>query len=178
MSQLTVITGPMFAGKSTRLITEGERYAKAGFKVVYLKPTVDIRYSLTDIVTHDQMKVPAYNVGRYLKGLEVLKQADVVLIDEVQFLEPHLMEDVIELANEKIVIVAGLDTTYSKKPFENTAFLLAHADEIIKVKGICECGNDTRYSLLKSHIQATSPVLLGSNEMYQSYCRSCAKKKG
>ena len=178
MNKLVVICGPMFAGKSTRLINEGERYAKAKQKVVYLKPSTDTRYSVDEIVTHDRIKVPASLITNQLKDRYVVERADVVLIDEVQFLEPHLIEDIIELAHEKIVIVAGLDTTYSKKPFENTAFLLAHADEIIKVKGICECGNDTRYSLLKSHIQATSPVLLGSNEMYQSYCRSCAKKKG
>lgn len=175
---LTVICGPMFAGKSTRLITEGERYAKAGYRVVYLKPTTDTRYSIDEIVTHDRLKVPASLIKNELKSRYVVERADVILIDEVQFIEPHLIEDIIELANEKIVIVAGLDLDHAQQAFKVVEALMPHADEVIKVKGFCACGNETRYSLLKEHIETKEQVHLGADETYEAVCRACFKKRG
>ena len=177
MNKLVVICGPMFAGKSTRLINEGERYAKAGFKVVYLKPATDTRYSMNEIVTHDQLKVPASLIKNELKSRYVVERADVILVDEVQFIEPHLIEDIIELANEKIVIVAGLDLDHAQQAFKVVEALMPHADEVIKVKGFCACGNETRYSLLKEHIETNEQVHLGADEAYEAVCRNCYQRR-
>ena len=176
--KLTVICGAMFAGKSTRLLSEGERYGKAGKSILYLKPAIDNRYSDDEIVTHDNIRVPASIMPHSLKERYIVERADVILIDEVQFIEPHLVSEIVELVNEgKTVICAGLDLDYRTEPFHITKELLAHADEVIKIKGICRCGKDTRYSLLKKKQIVNGIVHLGASETYEALCRSCYQKR-
>ena len=178
MGKLVLICGPMFAEKTTRLLAEGERYAKAGTPILYLKPSIDNRYSEDEIVTHDNIRVPASIMPHSLKERYIVERADVILIDEVQFIEPHLIEEIVELANEgKIIICAGLDLDYRTEPFEITKKLLAHADEVIKIKGICKCGKDTRYSLLKQNQGVNGIVHLGAAETYEAVCRNCYQKR-
>ena len=49
---LTVICGPMFAGKTTALRREVERARAAGLRVAVVKPARDTRYAADAIVTH------------------------------------------------------------------------------------------------------------------------------
>ena len=178
--KLTVICGPMFAGKSTRLITEGEKYIKAGRQVVYLKPSSDTRYSVDEIVTHDQVKVPASLITNQLKDRYVVERADVGLIDEVQFIEPHLVEEILALVNEgKTVIVAGLDMDYLGQPFPVVRDLMPHADEVIKIKGNCKCGKESVLTSLKKEAreQVKSIFNLGADDQYEALCRSCFNRE-
>lgn len=164
--KLTVICGPMFAGKSTSLIGLGEKYAKAGRQVVYLKPATDTRYK-------NNAREPTWAcpvVG------QVVERADVVLIDEVQFIEPHLVQEVLDLVNEgKTIIVAGLDTDYLGQPFPVVRDLMPHADEVIKIKGICKCGKESVLTSLKKEAreQVKGIFNLGADDQYEALCRSC-----
>ena len=178
MGKLVLICGAMFSGKTTRLIAEAERFAKSGTPILYLKPSIDNRYSEDEIVTHDGMKVPASIMPHSLKERYIVERAEVILIDEVQFIEPHHIQEIVDLTNEgKTVICAGLDLDYRTEPFDITKELLAHADEIIKIAGICRCGNDTRYSLLKQNQGVNGIVHLGAAETYEAVCRSCYQKR-
>ncbi|MBQ8993347.1 MAG: thymidine kinase, partial [Turicibacter sp.] len=113
MGKLVLICGAMFAGKTTRLIAEAERYAKIGTPILYLKPSIDTRYSEDEIVTHDKIRVPASIIPNSLKDRYIVERADVILIDEVQFIEPHHVLEIVELVNEgKTIICAGLDLDY------------------------------------------------------------------
>ena len=176
--KLTVICGAMFAGKTTRLLAEGERYAKAGKSILYLKPSIDNRYAEDEIVTHDGIRVPASIMPNSLKDRYIMERAGVILIDEVQFVEPHLIEEIVELVNEgKTIICAGLDLDYRTHSFNVTRELLSQADEVIKIKGICRCGKDTRYSLLKQNQGVNGIVHLGAAETYEAVCRNCYQKR-
>lgn len=174
--KLIVICGPMFAGKSTRLITEGEKYIKAGRQVVYLKPSSDTRYSVDEIVTHDKVKVPASLITNTLKDRYVVERADVVLIDEVQFIEEHLVDEILDLVNKgKTVMVAGLDTDYLGQPFSVIKELMPYADEVVKIKGICRCGKESVMTSLKKEAreQVKGIFNLGADDQYEALCRSC-----
>ena len=178
MGKLVLICGAMFAGKTTRLIAEAERYAKIGTPILYLKPSIDNRYSEDEIVTHDNIRVPASIIPNSLKDRYIVERADVILIDEVQFIEPHHVQEIVELVNEgKTIICAGLDLDYRTEAFDITKELLAHADEVIKIRGICKCGNDTRYSLLKQTRGVQGIVHLGAAETYEAVCRNCYQKR-
>lgn len=174
--KLIVICGAMFSGKSTRLITEGEKYAKAGRKVVYLKPASDTRYSINEIVTHDGVKVPASIITDGIEKLELVQEADVVLIDEVQFIPISLINEVKSLLYVgKTVIVAGLDMDYMTNSFPVVRELMCQADEVYKLKGICKCGAESVLSSInKEHRKdMLNPVVLGANDKYQALCRKC-----
>lgn len=174
--KLIVITGAMFSGKSTRLIVEGEKYLKAGRQVVYLKPATDTRYAIHEIVTHDGVRVPASLIEDKLGALPLVQASDVILIDEVQFLPVQLINEVKALLYAgKTVIVAGLDMDYLTKSFPVVRELMAQADEVYKLKGICKCGKESILSSIKKEYrkEMLNPVQLGSNDKYEAMCREC-----
>lgn len=54
---IEVITGSMFSGKTEELIRRLRRAQYAGLKVEIFKPSVDIRYSETSVVSHDERSI-------------------------------------------------------------------------------------------------------------------------
>lgn len=175
---LEVITGGMFAGKSTELIGKGDRHARAGKKVVYCKPTTDDRHSINAIVTHSGIEVEAVVLDPTFYKLYVhewltLQEADVVLIDEAQFFESTLLGVVQSLLDQgKTVYVAGLDMDYTGALFNGMANLMAVADTVTKLKAVCKhCGEDAYQSLRIS--EETGVTVVGGSETYEPVCREC-----
>ena len=54
---IEVIAGSMFSGKTEELIRRLRRAMFAGLKVEIFKPSVDIRYSETRVVSHDEKSI-------------------------------------------------------------------------------------------------------------------------
>ena len=59
------------------------------------KPKMDARYSENSIITHDKVEIQATNVVQPKEILDLFHHADVVAIDEVQFLIHQLSKFVI-----------------------------------------------------------------------------------
>lgn len=173
--KLVVVTGPMFSGKSSRLITEGEKYVKAGFKVLYLKPEADTRWNKSEIQTHDGISVPACILKDTL-DIKSVHEAEVILIDEVQFIPIHLIKQIKQLVRHgKIIIVAGLDMDYLANSFPVTRELMGQADEVFKLKGQCKCGRESVMSSISKEyrMDMLNPVVLGDDDKYTAMCRQC-----
>lgn len=173
--KLIVVTGPMFSGKSSRLIVEGEKYIKAGFKTVYLKPIADERWDKTVIETHDGIKVPAVVLDNTF-DMDIVERSEVILIDEVQFIPVHLIKGIQDLVRRgKTVIVAGLDMDYLGRSFPVTRELMAQSDEVFKIKGQCRCGKDSVMSSISKEYRKDmlNPIILGDGDKYTAMCREC-----
>ena len=84
--KIIVIIGPMFSGKSTKLIEIINRYVYKKKKVIMLKFHMDTRYSEKDIlVTHDNREYPAIPVSEIGPMMDTIKDYEVIGIDEGQF---------------------------------------------------------------------------------------------
>jgi thymidine kinase len=84
--KIIVIIGPMFSGKSTKLIEYINRYVYKKKKVIMLKFHMDTRYSEKDVlVTHDKREYPAIPVSEIGPMVESIKDYEVIGIDEGQF---------------------------------------------------------------------------------------------
>lgn len=182
MAILTVNTGSMFSGKSTLLISQGEKHAKAGQRVLYIKPSLDDRYSEDEIVTHDGLKVKALNADTN-KGLTKVIEpgdVDVVLIDEAQFFDKRICNSVWWLLSEgKRVYASGLDMNFLGDGFETMKELMAIADKVNKLKAVCEsCGEDAVITGKRNfHKDGEGSIVeLGAKETYIPLCRKCYLK--
>lgn len=174
---IEVIAGSMFSGKTEELIRRLRRAKIARQTVEIFKPQIDIRYSVEEVVSHDENSIrstPVENSANIL--LYVTNEVDVVGIDEAQFFDKGLVDVVIALANMGVrVIIAGLDMDFKGKPFGPMPDLMAVADFITKVHAICvRCGNLAQFSHRLSEKEQV--VLLGEKDIYEPLCRSCYLK--
>ncbi len=170
---IEVIVGPMYSGKSEELIRRLRRALIARQKVEIFKPSIDVRYGADHIVSHSEARIPSRLVATALEIEPLAVEAQVVGIDEGQFLGPDLPAVVDRLAESgKRVIVAGLDQDYRAQPFEPMPQLLAIAEYITKTLAICVvCGAPG------SRTQRTRPesgrVVVGGAGLYEARCRRC-----
>ncbi|GAB4449777.1 MAG: thymidine kinase [Bacteroidales bacterium] len=171
---IEVICGSMFSGKTEELLRRLNRARIAKQKIEIFKPQIDVRYSETEVVSHDENAIPSTPVDTALNiSLFVSDDVDVVGIDEAQFFDDTLIDVCNQLANRGIrVIVAGLDMDFMGKPFGPMPKLLAIAEYVTKVHAICmRCGNLAQYSHRK--IKSDKLVLLGETTEYEPLCREC-----
>ncbi|MCA9728085.1 MAG: thymidine kinase [Candidatus Eisenbacteria bacterium] len=170
---IEVICGPMFSGKTEELIRRVRRAQIARQTVVVLKPYLDTRFDENHLVSHSAQKAPSVRVRTSEDVLELGRNADVVGIDEVQFLDSGIVEVIETLANlGKRVIVAGLDMDFRGQPFEPVPQLLARAEYITKTLAICVvCGQPASRS--QRVTREGERIVVGSTDHYEARCRAC-----
>ena len=173
---IEVICGSMFSGKTEELIRRMKRAQFANLKVEIFKPSIDVRYSDQEVVSHDANAIQSTPVESAQNILLMASDVDVVGIDEAQFFDAGIVDVCRELANSGIrVIVAGLDMDYMGKPFGPMPALMATAEYVTKVHAICvRCGDLAHHS---HRLTADDKqVLLGAHDTYQPICRHCFKE--
>lgn len=173
VGRIEVICGSMFSGKTEELLRRLRRANFAKQKVEIFKPSIDVRYSQEEVVSHDKNSIHSTPVEHSSNILLLSSDVDVVGIDEAQFFDTGLVNVCQSLADQGIrVIVAGLDMDFKRNPFGPMPNLCAVADDVTKVHAICvECG-----SLANQTHRMTDDdklVLLGESEKYQPLCRRC-----
>lgn len=176
VGSIEVIAGSMFSGKTEELIRRLKRAKIAKQKVEIFKPAIDIRFSQTEVVSHDENSIHSTPVENSANILLLTGNVDVIGIDEAQFFDKGLIEVATKLANMGIrVIVAGLDMDFKGKPFGPIPDLMAVADHITKVHAICvKCGNIAQFSHRLSEKEQV--VLLGEKDVYEPLCRGCFRE--
>lgn len=173
---IEVICGSMFSGKTEELIRRVTRAKIANQKVELFKPSIDVRYHDSHVVSHNENTIQAAAVNSSLNILLMANDADVVAIDEAQFFDDELVYVCEKLAEQgKRVIVAGLDMDYLGKPFGSIPKIMAVAEYVTKVHAICMvCGDLANHSYRKSNNDAL--IMLGETDTYEARCRHCFNK--
>ena len=171
---IEVVCGSMFSGKSEELIRRMRRCQIARQRIQVFKPQRDTRFSKTDIVSHNENRIPSVPVNDSQELYHMVNpDTQVVGIDEAQFFDNGLVQVCETLANEgKRVIVAGLDQDYRGIPFEPLPQLMAIAEFVTKCLAICVvCGNPANRSYRK--VASEERILLGATDVYEPRCRKC-----
>jgi len=158
--------GPMFSGKSTRLLNISD-----SGRVLTLKKSGDNRYSDSNtLTTHDGEK------GRCI-SVENLKDVDisgysVVRIDEGQFFGD--IDKVLDWCKTARVYISALNMDYEKKPFENISRIIDRC-EVVKCYSKCTvCKGRAWYT--RRIINSCERILIGSVGMYEPRCHECFDK--
>jgi thymidine kinase len=170
---IEVIVGSMYSGKTEELIRRLRRAQIARQRVEIFKPLIDDRYARDHIVSHSELRIPSRAVKEAKDILRHAHEAQVIGIDEGQFLGPELVKVVERLARRgKRVIVAGLDQDYAGRPFEPMPQLLSIAEYITKTLAICVvCGAPANRTYRKK--KRAGRVVVGGADLYEARCRRC-----
>jgi len=163
----------MFSGKTEELIRRLKRARFARQNVEIYKPAVDSRYSVSEVISHDENSIPSEVVDSAGQILLMVGKADVVGIDEAQFFDEDLVDVCQTLAQDgRRVIVAGLDQDYLRRPFEPMPQVMAIAEYVTKLHAVCViCGSPANHS--QRIVAGRSRVLLGATDVYEPRCRDC-----
>ena len=178
---IEVITGVMFSGKSEELIRRVRRAIIAKKKVQVFKSHLDDRYNgVFSIASHDGRSVDAAPVDSAAQiAQQVSPLADVIAIDEAQFLDAGIVDLATSLAAHGVrVIIAGTDTDFRGEPFGAMPQLMAVAEVVDKLHAICViCGGPASRNqrlLGGKPARYDSPtIMVGGHESYEARCRHC-----
>ena len=178
---IEVIAGVMFSGKSEELIRRVRRGIIARKRVQVFKSHLDGRYAgIYAISSHDGRTVEAVPVDSSAQIAQSLDpMAQVIAIDEAQFLDDSIVELTTSLAARgRRVILAGTDTDFRGEPFGPMPKLMAVAEVVDKLHAICVlCGSPaSRNQRLVEGRPARydSPVIqVGGTDSYEARCRAC-----
>ena len=177
---IEVISGCMFAGKTEELIRRVRTLQYAKKDIIVVKPSIDNRYSVTEVASHAGSRVRSVCVSSALEILQHVKPTtDVVAIDEVQFFDRDIIDVCEHLADKGVrVICAGLDRDFRAEPFGVMPELMTRAEFITKLSAVCVvCGAPaTRTQRLVDGKPASYDdpiVLVGASEAYEARCRHC-----
>lgn len=173
---IEVICGSMFSGKTEELIRRLKRAKIAKQRVEIFKPQIEVRYSATDVVSHDDNAIASTPIGTAQNILLMTSDVDVVGIDEAQFFDESIVDVCSILAEQGLrVIVAGLDIDFKGVPFGAMPHLMAIADDVTKVHAICvRCGEPAYVS--HRLVDEDRQILTGATDIYEPICRHCFNK--
>lgn len=178
---MEVIAGSMFSGKTEELLRRVRRATIARKRVQVFKSHLDDRYAgLWAVSSHDRRTfdaTPVDSSSQILLRLDPMAQ--VIAIDEVQFLDAGIVRVVSSLAERgRRVIMAGIDTDFRGEPFGPMPQLMAMAEVVDKLHAICVlCGSPasrTQRLIEGRPASYDSPtIMVGAADSYEARCRAC-----
>lgn len=174
---LTVITGPMFSGKTSELIRRIRCAEIAQQQTLVFKPSTDTRSGL-ELLSHNGIRLAARVVDAR-RPSPLPKGVQVLGIDEAQFLSERWIDSIEEIADRGVeVICACLNQDYLGRPFGLSHQLLARADHVVHLKAVCtECGRKDGATRSFRVAGGQEQVEIGGADKYCALCRPCWVKR-
>lgn len=171
---LELIIGPMFSGKTSKLINIYKEYEKCGIQISVINHSSDNRYDETMLSTHDKIKIPCVK-DMNLKNLwlknEQVNKSKVILINEGQFFEDLYEVVLTMLKNNKHVYVCGLDGDFQQHKIGQIIDLIPHCDKVTKLTSLCSlCANSTPGIFTVRLSKEKQQIVIGTDN-YIPVCR-------
>ncbi|HCB11500.1 MAG TPA: thymidine kinase [Cyanobacteria bacterium UBA11991] len=175
-----LITGPMSCGKTEELLRRVRRCIIAKKKVIVISPDVDTRAGGDYIESRNGLWLEAVKVKHAVQILSIVKDAQIVAIDELQFFDKNIVPVITKLMNDgKKVIGTGLELDFKAEPFGSMPELMCIATQVDKLHAVCmKCGceNATRTQRLidgKPADKSSPLIMIGGDETYEARCIKC-----
>ena len=176
---LELIIGPMFSGKTSKLLEIYKQCEFCGIRVVIVNHAIDTRYGTTILSSHDKVTAPCIRTATLdeARKTNIFQDAEVILINEGQFFD-DLYEFVVDMLQEKKKIyICGLDGDFERKPIGTILSLIPLCDNVTKLTSLCSiCRNGTPGIFSMRLTEEKSQILVGVDN-YVPVCRMCYERK-
>lgn len=191
MAKLYFRYGAMRSAKTLNLLAVAHNYKAQGKNIAIIKPAIDNRYGIgivesraglkeeADIVVRNNDERPMDTLLRAHFDSSDLSNASCILVDEAQFVSPHVIDQLrqISLTYDVPVICYGLRTDFRARLFPGAARLMELADSIEEIKVTCQFCN--KKATMNMRILNGKPTLngeqiqIGGDESYIPVCYRC-----
>lgn len=174
---LTLLLGPMFAGKSTTLLKE---YDNVGEERALLLVWDGDHRSRGHVTSHDGASRQATSVSSIMeaRSLSQYEEKSFIFIDEGQFY-PDLYDGVLAMVfqDARDVWVAGLSSDAKGRCFTNVCELLPCANHRLFLTGECStpgCQCPSTHTFRHADPDGNlGQIQVGGSEMYAPLCTKC-----
>jgi thymidine kinase len=184
---LEIIYGPMYSGKTTRLLDIHKKYKFCDIPIMVINYEKDNRYSDDLLSSHDKEMIPCIKALKLNSLVDFTHNstditspyysdfinAKVILINEGQF-----FADIVEWVTvaveqyHKKVYICGLNSDYKRNKFGNWLDLERISDNVVMLHSFCS--NCKKKPAIFSHRLSNSDELeLIGSDCYIPVCRSC-----
>ncbi len=177
---LQLFIGPMYAGKSSELIRQIQRYEILDKNILVINHSINNRYGSNTITTHTKM---SYDDCIIINSLNEIfenddykmrfENAEVIIIEELQFFG-GAYDYIVDWCDNKNkhVIACGLDGDFRRAPFGDVLRLIPHAEKVVKLSALCKrCKDGTPANFTMRVTKDESQTVVGSNDVYEAVCR-------
>lgn len=189
MAKLSFKYATMNSGKTIDLLRTAYNYEENNGKVIIIKPKIDTKGNekiVSRLGISRKVDYLIYYDDELFDVLEGnLKNIDVILVDEAQFLSKKQIDDlsIISCVMDIDVICYGLRVNFRGVLFEGSKRLLEVSDSINELVTLCECRKVARYVGRKVDgvfkMDGPEIIIDGSkkNIEYVPLCKECYLKK-
>lgn len=183
--KLILFPGPMFSGKTTKLLFEINKLNSLGFNCLYINSNIDNRQNSNiiksnNIISTHNKSLDLNNIDfnhikvDHLKDVNV-DNFNVIAIDEGQFfVDIDIFVNIWVNKYNKIVLVSFLDGDFNKKNFGDCYKLFPLADQYTKLQSYCkECLKNKKFipaPFTKRLIKNNNKILVGCSDIYSPVC--------
>jgi thymidine kinase len=193
---LEIIIGPMFSGKTSRLVEIYNQCQFCNISVAVINHAIDNRYDNELMSTHNKIKIPCIKTDKLMdlwidhiyleEGLRDIpkikdkfkvKMSNVILINEGQFF-PDL-EDFVKLLLkfDRQVYVSGLDGDFERKKFGQILDLIPLCDKVHKLTSLCSLCKNGNKGIFSMRLTNEKEQTVVGSENYIPVCKECYIKK-
>ena len=180
-NEFVIFTGPMFGGKTTKLLSAVDRYSYQKKKIFAFKPSVDNRYDTGFIITHTGGKVDAQLVN---SGGEILatvmgyegigsyepRKTAVIAVDEA-FMIPGCGDTLVTLFRRGHTILASsLQLSSNGHPYSELSAMMPYATKVEVCPAVCTQCNADAYYTEKVGGRSDHEIEIGGAELYHPRC--------
>ncbi len=185
MAKLRFKYGAMGSSKSAQALIAKFNYEEGGNKTWFIKPGIDSRENRPVVKSRTGIEAPVQVISKTNNLLKTFSnldyQADVIIVDEAQFLTLNQVEQLRQIVDQKNtdVLCYGLKNDFQTKLFPGSKRLIELSESISEIKTICACKNkasvNARFKGDKI-ITKGKQIMIGGNESYRAVCHQCYRK--
>ena len=183
---LELFIGPMFSGKTSKLIELYKQYKFCNIPVLVINHSIDNRYTdstntnktnnMVELSSHDKITIPCLQIEKLL-DIEVNFETKIILINEGQFFADLYQFTVLMLEQNKTIYISGLDGDFKRQKFGEILDLIPLCDKVTKMQSLCSLCKNCCPGIFSLRLTKEQQQTLIGVDNYIPVCRNCYNMK-
>ena len=170
--EFRMYVGPMFGGKTTRMLSQVERYSYMGEDTIVFKPTIDARYDNASIVTHTGVTHPAILVNEGIELERIINKVQgpnpsIIAVDEAFMISGcgHVLVNLFKRGHT--ILISSLQLSSDGSAYKEVQNMFPYATHIEVCPAIDQFSKQNAYYTEKYGGRSDHKIEVGGAEMYR-----------